>query len=223
MKIDINEFRKIAGLNIVVESYDEDDDLTPSERALIDKADKDLAKKGVKVANVDADKDLEHISTYSDKKGADEDTPSSNTTAQSTKKDAAHPTPTPDDKKLSPRIKAKEWLAANPNGTRKEFMSKIGEWGMGTGNAGAFWQGVSSKAKKMTAVTEGYYFTHPNTASFVLGENREMNQYQWIDPTVSEFPMVIAETKEQADKIEEYLTQFKNQRPVVTHFNLSDD
>lgn len=57
---DINHFRKLAGMAPLTESYDDDGDdgLSASERALANKADKDLRKKGVKVKDADPDKDM---------------------------------------------------------------------------------------------------------------------------------------------------------------------
>jgi hypothetical protein len=57
----IENLRKIAG-NPLVESFDdEDDDLSPAEKALADKADSDLKKTGVKVKHVDPDKDMSKL------------------------------------------------------------------------------------------------------------------------------------------------------------------
>lgn len=64
----IENLRKIAG-NPIVESYEEDDDdMSPAEKALADKADSDLKKQGVKVKNVDPDKDMSKLSRKVGKK-----------------------------------------------------------------------------------------------------------------------------------------------------------
>lgn len=59
MSWDISRIRALAGVQPINESYDDDDDgMSASERALLNKAESDLKKKGVKVKDADPDKDL---------------------------------------------------------------------------------------------------------------------------------------------------------------------
>jgi hypothetical protein len=61
--MDLERLKKLAGVQLNEDFRDNDDDdgLTPAERALAKKADTDLAKKGIKVKDVDPDKDLESM------------------------------------------------------------------------------------------------------------------------------------------------------------------
>lgn len=214
MKLDINEMRKFAGLSVLTESrFREDDDdegMSSAERELARKADADLKKKGINV-KVNAEKDLEGGNKpKSEPAEKVEDKPKAAEPAAKAEGDM------PPAEKAKKAASARAFLKGDPAPTRKEFFAKAADLGIGKNYAAIIWQNNKPSVKP---VTEGFYFAHPHTKSFVLGENREMNQYQWIDPN-SEFPMVIAESKEQADKIEKYMREIKNQTPVVTAFNL---
>lgn len=65
----IENIRKIAG-NPIVESVDDgdDEDLSPAEKALADKAESELKKTGIKVKNVDPDKDMSSLAKKVGKK-----------------------------------------------------------------------------------------------------------------------------------------------------------
>jgi hypothetical protein len=75
MKLDLNEMRKIAGLPLVEAADDDDDGLSASERALANKADTDLKKKGIKVPNIDPEKDMAKAAKKSTEKDDDDEKP----------------------------------------------------------------------------------------------------------------------------------------------------
>ena len=238
MKLDVNKMRKIAGLPEVkaeplVESYDDDGDdgLSPSERALANRADSDLRKKGIKVGNINPDKDLHKLAANEKEKEETDDVDKAPAPvkkagpAPATPKAEEKPAPKAEPEKKSrsnPNSKASGALKVvtdNPGITRQEFFAKMAaDFGMGKNYANLKWQAL--KGHRQIA-NEGYILLHPNAPQYMLAENREMNQYVWVDAS-SEFPTVVCETLEAAEKLVKYMREIKNQVPVIDHYDLSE-
>lgn len=238
---DINAIRKIAGLPLM-EAFgrDEDDDEDPDAKiASSDKRQAAFEKKNkneMRRAELEA-KNKEKVAA----KKAEE--------AKAEKKEAPKPAEKkaeekPAEKKEEPKAaekkeesnesneakkrgrtpsdsskmgQARAWLQSHPEASRSEFMKHAESFNMSRHYANAFFYSVKKKMK----VTECFILVHPTMPSFVLAENRELNQMQWVDPTSPLEPMIF-EKKAEAEKIAKYMSEWKSQYADIQTIKLID-
>lgn len=225
---DISIIRKIAGLNPIMESFEDDDDdedpdvkvaakdkrqaqFEKKNRNELTRAEKEAANK----EKVDAKKKEEEKAKLKDEKKAE---PKAEPKAEEKAEEKAEAkkrgrAPNPDAK----AGKARAWLDAHPGATVGEFKKHAAEFGMTPHYASAkFYQIKHSKTLK-----ECYMLSHPSMPSFMLAENREISQMQWVDPTSPLEPMIF-ETKEAAEKIVKYMSEWKSQYANIVTITLED-
>lgn len=136
----------------IVKEQEEDDDLSPAERALIAKADKDLAKKGVKVKDFDPDK---MVGKKKEAEDSDEEAPKSeHKPAHKPAEKAEHagaekPTSARGDKAVA----ARKFMQDNPNATRKQFTEFMQKHGMGAAYANTIFYAMKKKLKEVFYIT----------------------------------------------------------------------
>lgn len=107
--------------------------------------------------------------------------------------------------------KMRDWLKANPNATRGEFIRHAGEHHqMSKHHANTHYYVL----KKKMSVSECFILVHPASASFVLAENYELNRMQWIDVN-SDLEPLIFETEQDAGKIAKYMAEWQGQQSVL--------
>ena len=68
---------------------------------------------------------------------------------------------------------------------------------------------------------ECWVITHPAMPSFLLAENRELNQMQWVDPTSPLDPLVL-KTEAEANRIATYMSSWKSQHSTIEKIVLED-
>jgi hypothetical protein len=153
---------------------------------------------------------------------------------QEMKKDQAVPKSSPADVEAKKRGRAqsddsksgqaRSWLthADNKGHTRGGFIKHAtANLGMSAHHANTFYYAHKKKNAAGEPLKEGYVIYHPHLASFMLAENREMNQMQWIDPT-SPLEPCIFETQEEAEKIAKYMREWKNQNAQVVKVSFEE-
>lgn len=133
------------------------------------------------------------------------------------------------DSKAAPSAKkkaqlAREWLIANKdNHTRGAFRKAMAVHGISDNYANTFY--YAQKARDFIGpkkpVKELYYIQHPFMHSYLLAENREMNQMQWIDSESSLAPMFF-ETEDEAKKIAKYMAEWRGQSSQVQKIEFED-
>ena len=269
---DISRLRALAGVQPLTESYDDDDDdgMSASERELAGKADRDLKKKGIKVANVDPDKDIRslarrrkaHDARYEEKvdkeeaeekEAAEKEKATEPKAEPEAKKEApkaeekkeAAPKKEPEAKKEEPKAEEKKeepaaeakrrGKAPNPesfnqhakanakNMTRGQFLTWAAEkHGKGKAYASALFAKYNPKSSRELKTNECYMLQHPSVPSFLLAENKMMNQYQWIDGASPMDPLVF-ETEAEAKKVAQYIYEWKNQTADIVKIDFSDE
>ena len=269
---DISRLRALAGVQPLTESYDDDDDdgMSASERELAGKADRDLKKKGIKVANVDPDKDIRslarrrkaHDARYEEKvdkeeaeekEAAEKEKATEPKAEPEAKKEApkaeekkeAAPKKEPEAKKEEPKAEEKKeepaaeakrrGKAPNPesfnqhakanakNMTRGQFLTWAAEkHGKGKAYASALFAKYNPKSSREVKTNECYMLQHPSVPSFLLAENKMMNQYQWIDGASPMDPLVF-ETEAEAKKVAQYIYEWKNQTADIVKIDFSDE
>lgn len=222
--------RKIAGLNPITESvsdFDDDDEdpdvkiaMKDKRQAAFERRNKNELSSAAKEADAkdkesaEQTKQVDHqpakpVTKEPDASAANNDKPVSNQRGRK-----------PDDNKKAGQARA--WLAANPGAKRGEFMAKAEEWGMGKNYANKEFYGNKHKqAAANKDITEVYFLSHPSMPSFLLAENREMNQMQWIDPS-SPLPPLVFESKVEAERIVKYMSEWKSQYVNIETFSLVD-
>lgn len=251
MSFNLTRIQQLAGIPIT-ESYDDDDDLSPAERELAAKAEKDLKKKGVKVGKVDPDKDLHALAqrrkAKEAAKEADEDKEEAEAKAAASKEEADEPkaeekkeAPKAEEKKEEPKKEEaaaeakRRGKAPNPesfnqhakanakNMTRGEFLKWAAEkHGKGKHYASALFAKYNPKSGRQVKTDECWVLVHPQASSFMLAENEAMNQYQWIDDASPMNPMVF-ETEAEANKVAKWIHEWKNQSAVLVKVDLTDE
>jgi len=188
--MNLNRLRKLAGLTESWDEDDSDDGMSASERALAAKADKDLAKKGIKVGHVDPEKDIASVAKHSKSEDDDEKPAAKKAVAKSApakkaapKKEEKKSTPAPAKKRGRPQVEtsktggARGWMNANKNASRKEFIAHAtGKLGMSAAHASTIYYALKRK------VNEAWYIQHPRLSSYVLAENTMQNMFQWVNP-----------------------------------------
>lgn len=121
--------------------------------------------------------------------------------------------------------RAAAWIKSNPNGTRGQFLAWAkANLDMGSAYGSAFFARHNPKSKRQAATeqkNECYVLTHPLMPSFLLAENREMNQMQWVDST-SPLEPVICETEAEANKIAKYMSEWKGQQSTIVKIVFED-
>lgn len=211
---DLNEVRILAGLPLV-ERYGRDDDddddddegLSRSERELANKADRDLKAKGVKV-KVNADKDLEG------KGGKEDNQPETKPAAKPAVKKAEAPAGAGLTKEKK-AARARGWLSANAGAKRGEFIRYATEnLGFGPAYASTFFASHQKKARdaaaKAAQTNEVFILIHPAGGAY-LGEAVTGTETVWT----SETDPVIFESREKAEKMVEFLRDFKGQKADI--------
>jgi len=236
----LNELRAIAGLPLN-ERYDDDDDdgLSRAERELASKADKELKAKGVKVPDIDPDKDISKAANRSKTKKdaadttADEEEPAATAKeepAATAKEEPAAKKEEPAAKKEEPTVAKKRGRSADPNSNMsvgREWIknhpdASLGQWKdhcaatglMVPAQASAFFYRHSVKATR-NPKTKGqtsesvWMFAHPMQPSFYLHENAGMGTYEWVNESEAKMPVVL-ETIEDANRLVQFLSDWKS-------------
>ena len=247
---DISRIRALAGMQPLTESYDDDDDdgMSASERALLKKAESDLKKKGIKVKDADPDKDLHALAQRRKAKelareeAEDREEAESKAAAAAEKKAEEKEEPKAEEKKEAapkkeePKAEEKRrGKAPNPesfnqiakanakNMTRGEFLKWAAEkHGKGKAYASALFAKYNPKSSRAIKTDECYMLQHPFVSSFLLAENKMMNQYQWID-SASPMDPLIFESEAEAKKVAEWIYEWKNQTAQIIKVDLKDE
>ena len=114
---------------------------------------------------------------------------------------------------------ARAWLTNNAGARRGEFIAHAGQhFQMSKHHANTFY--YAHKAKNKKDVSECFVLVHPFMSSLVLAENREMGTMQWIDPSSDLEPKIFFERAE-AEKLAEYMADWKNQATVIEKIDLT--
>lgn len=231
----IDYIKKIAGLSQVNEAFDDDDEDPDVKTAMSDKrqaafekrnkneltrAEREAAMKE-RMAKEKAKEAREKKADEkpAEKKEAPETEEKPAPKAEEKKEDASNEAkrrgraPSDDSK----RGQARSWLNSHPNASRKEFLAHASSFGMSPAYASAFRAAHMAKSK----VTECYVLSHPSMPSFLLAENREMSQMQWVDPTSPLEPMIF-ESKAEAERVAKYMSEWKSQYSNIDVIKLVD-
>ena len=234
----IGYIRKIAGLNPIMESVDDDDEdpdvkiaMKDKRQAAFEKRNKNELSAAEKEAAIKEkmakEKAKEAREKKADEKPAEQkEAPKSEPKAEEkpaaaakseekseTSSEAKRRGRAPDDN--SKRGQARNWIKEHPTATRGEFLTHAASFNMSKHYANAFFYTV----KKGMKVEECYVLSHPSMPSFLLAENREINQMQWIDPNSPLEPMIF-ESKAEAEKIARYMSEWKSQYANVETIKL---
>lgn len=141
---------------------DDEDELSPAERALIAKSDRDLKRK----AKMDAEFDPDTVKKKQPKKPVDKD-PTKKATNDQNKADDKKKKPS-EEKSTRGRGKPigerggniRSWFKQNPNVSRKEFMAKAADMGMGAKHANTLYYGLKRQVGECFFVgINGKYLT----------------------------------------------------------------
>lgn len=144
--------------------------------------------------------------------------------------------PKAEEKKEEPAAEAKRrGKAPNPesfnqhakanakNMTRGQFLTWAAEkHGKGKAYASALFAKYNPKSSREVKTNECYMLQHPSVPSFLLAENKMMNQYQWIDGASPMDPLVF-ETEAEAKKVAQYIYEWKNQTADIVKIDFSDE
>lgn len=231
---DVNIMRKIAGLPLM-EAVDDDDDEDPDAKiamgdkrqAAFEKRNKSELSTAEKEANIKEKLAKEKTKEARVKKAEDspvdkKESPVASPKAKEKSEDAADTSNeakrrgrAPSD--TSKRGQARTWINGHPSAKRSEFLAHAESFGMTKHYANAFFYTV----KKSMKVEECYVLSHPSMPSFMLAENREINQMQWIDPTSPLEPMIF-ESRAEAEKVAKYMGEWKSQYANIDTIKLVD-
>lgn len=238
-KWDMDYVRKIAGLPIVESFDDSDDDEDPDvkvaakdkRQAAFEKKNKNELKRAEKEADnkekVDAKKKAEQAQAVKDEKTKKDVEKAEELKKEAEKAEEKKETPAEEKKEAkrrgraqdenSKRGQARAWLTANPTAGRGEFLKHAATFNMASSDASAFFYSHRNKMK----VAECYILAHPTMPSFVLAENRELNQMQWIDPSSPLEPLVF-KTLSEAERVAKYMSEWKSQFADIIKVDLVD-
>lgn len=232
----IGYIRKIAGLNPIMESVDDDDEdpdvkiamkdkrqaafekrnkneLSSAEKAAVIK-DKLAAEKAKEAREQKAnEKPVEKKEAPKSEPKAEEKPEAKAEEKSSNSNEAKRRGRTQDEN--SKRGQARAWIKDHPSAKRGEFLTHAASFDMSKHYANAFFYTV----KKGMKVEECYVLSHPSMPSFLLAENREINQMQWIDPNSPLEPMIF-ESKAEAEKVARYMSEWKSQYANVETIKL---
>lgn len=223
----LNEARKYAGLEPIIESFDDDED-PDVKKVMADKRQQEFERKNKKTL----DKDAEAIRAAKKKADAGK-----TDTKKDDKEDGEKKAPVEkkepekkDDKESGNSEKvakekkaaaARAWIKDNPNATAGQFKAISQEkFGIGKHYANTFWYAEKAKAKRQaagekTAVAECFVLSHPQYSGYYLAENKMMNQYQWVDED-SDIEALIYETSEEAEKAASMINDWRGTPAKVT-------
>ena len=241
----IGYIRKIAGLNPIMESVDDDDEdpdvkiaMKDKRQAAFEKRNKNELSSAEKEAAIKEKMDKEKAKEAREKKAnekpvAKKEAPKAEPKAE--EKPAAKAEEKPAESNESNEAKrrgrapsdsakagqARAWLAAHPGAKRGEFIAHASEWGMTKHYANQRFYAIKHALGSKTEVKEVYFLSHPSMPSFLLAENREINQMQWVDPTSPLVPMMF-ESKAEAEKIAKYMSEWKSQYANIDTVTLTD-
>ena len=109
------------------------------------------------------------------------------------------------------------------NMTRGEFLKWAAEkHGKGKAYASALFAKYNPKSGRAIKTDECYVLQHPSVSSFLLAENKMMNQYQWIDSASPMDPLVF-ESEAEAKKVAEWIYEWKNQTAQIIKVDLTEE
>ena len=234
----IGYIRKIAGLTPIMESVEDDDEdpdvkiaMKDKRQAAFEKRNKNELSAAEKEAAIKEKMAKEKAKEAREKK-ADEKPVEKKEAPKAEPKAEEKPAAKADEKPAesneakrrgrapsddSKRGQARSWLNSNPNASRKEFLAHAASFAMSPAYASAFRAAHKAKSK----VAECYVLSHPSMPSFLLAENREINQMQWVDPTSPLEPMIF-ESKAEAEKVAKYMSEWKSQYSNIDAIKLVD-
>lgn len=234
-KWNLASVRKIAGLPLN-ESWDRDDfdDEDPDVKiAMGDKRQKEFEKRNSGELSAAqkalADKKKAQQAAAAEKKTAEKKEPEK-------KAEEKKVVNKPEDKEATPEAKrrgkapnenskaqrAKSWIENNKSAKRGEFLRWAKEnLDMGAAYASAFFARHNPKGSRQQVTNECWVLTHPSMPSFLLAENRELNQMQWVDPSSPLEPMIFASLKE-AERTSKYMAEWKSQFSNIEAIVLED-
>ena len=99
--------------------------------------------------------------------------------------------------------------------TRGQFIQWAADnHGKGKNYASALFARYNPKSSRQVSTPEAWIIVHPSMPSFLLAENREMNQFQWVEPSSNLIPLVF-ETQADAKKTQKYISEWKGQSSVL--------
>lgn len=142
----------------MLSEWEDDEDLSPSERALVAKADKDLAKRGVKVKDFNPDKIIGKGKESHEEEG-DEVAPQHKKTQKPTERkqgtiklgaDAAKKKET---SRGEQAVQARKFLQDNPSATRKQFATFMVQHGTGAAYASTMFYALKKKLSEVFFIT----------------------------------------------------------------------
>jgi hypothetical protein len=113
------------------------------------------------------------------------------------------------------------YLKDNPDTKRGQFLTWAkAELDMGAAYGSAFFARHNPK-RTMVVTKECYMLSHPSMPNFLLAENVEINQMQWVDPSSPMQPLIFA-TEAEAKKTSTYMSDWKNQYSNIEKITLED-
>jgi len=204
MNIDL--WRKLAGITERVND-DDDEDMSSAERALAQKADTDLRKRGI---NVEKDLAAAEKKEEAKKKKVAAAKPAAK---QEPKEESKEEPKQKGSAKKRPQALA--WLKSHPSATRGEFMKAAEGWGMSRAYAGSHYYLLRKRARG-SDVKEAWMLFHPSVPRFALAENRQFNRYQWISLEDGKGlePLCFFNEQEALD-VAKYMSEYQSQVAVV--------
>jgi DNA mismatch repair ATPase MutL len=216
---DISNIRRLAGLQAtqLTESWHDDDDNDEDPDATI--ASEDKRQKAFERRNK---KDLN--APPAPKKAAEEKKSEPKATPAEEKKEEAKAEAKRRGKAPNPESFNQQAKSKAGSMTRKEFLKWASEThGKGTAYSSALFAKYNPKSGRAPKeeVKECFVLVHPFMKSYLLAENYELNQMQWIDTASSLEPLVF-ETQAEADKTAKYMAEWKGQAAVVQKIVFED-
>lgn len=134
----------------LTEWEDDEDELSPAERALIAKADTELKAKGVKVKDFDADK---MVGNNSNKSKDDEET-SEKPAKKSTEKASVERDPSlPAAAKGDKAVAGRKFLQDNPDARRRDFVAFMAKHGAGAAYSNTMFYALKKKVNEVFFIT----------------------------------------------------------------------
>lgn len=110
------------------------------------------------------------------------------------------------------------------NMTRGQFLTWAAEkHGKGKAYSSALFAKYNPKSGRAlpTEAKECFMISHPSLSSYFLHENKMMNQMQWVDLDSDNEPMIF-ESKAEADKVIQYMANWKGQVGSLVTIDLSE-
>lgn len=222
-KWNVDVIRKIAGLPVVegwsddIDDGDEDPDV---KIAMSDKRQAAFERKNKK-SLADADKPVES-------KAKEKASPKADTPKEKAEEPSKEKADTPEAKRRgakpnadSKSQRALAWIKNNPTEKRGAFLKWAKEnLEMGAAYGSAFYARHRNRGDAEIK-NECWVITHPAMPSFLLAENRELNQMQWVDLTSPLDPLVL-KTEAEAQRIATYMSSWKSQHSTIEKIVLED-